>query len=192
MYIEVKDLPECIQSALHEVKYGRKDISVSAVETVSMAGDGGDGSRRFVIMVNPDTGERKTLWGSWGGANMFNKQNAVDLDSETRPMPVGAIVISGCISGKPTYATIEVHPDRLTKMLPSGEAQTLTEGEKSALLTYRSLKSGAYRKEALERIDGIKSIVEGLVRRGLLKQSRNGATTITTAGRNAIVAVRGY
>src|SRR5258708_7518672 len=118
MYVSLKDLPDTIVSALSSVGYHSKDINVEAQETVSMFDSGGAGRRGFVVLVDIATGRCERHLGSWGGSNMFNPRNAVDLDTQERAIIPGMAVIKGS-EGERTYATLYLHPDNLVKMLPA-------------------------------------------------------------------------
>ncbi len=190
-HIAVKGLPAVVQCALESVGYGRKDISVTAQETVTMGIASGDGYRAFVGVVNLDTGERKFHWGSWGGANAYCLDNRVDNDREQYAIPVNGCVILGSEGGgRPVSASIVVRADALAPMLPP--PVEVTEDEKRILYAYRALKGGAYRKEYLSKIKDSAELVNGLVARGLLKRAKNDATSITTEGRNAVGSANYY
>lgn len=181
LYASVGDLPEALQSALRQVSYHKKDIGLSSAEKISIRDCGGDGRRGFVILVNLTTNEQEIHWGSWGGSNMFNPSNSVDLDDNEYVIPKDGAVIRGSISGGPTYATITLHPDNLVKLLPS--KVELSEKERGILNAYGSLKSGPYRKEELHRLRATDADVDALVGKGLLKRTKVGVS-ITTEGKN--------
>lgn len=181
MHIETRNLPQSIQEALKSVGYARKDIRVEARETISMACPASDGCRAFVILLDIDTGRKETKWGSWGGANIFNRDNAVDLDTETRPMPVGACVIQGSEGGnRPVYATVYLHPSRIALELGDGSNPELSKEEQAVIdaMGYTS----AYRKPILDKYP---KAVDSLVAKGLIKRNKAGACSITTEGKNA-------
>lgn len=180
--VAVKELPSVVVKALREVKYGRSDIGVTAATSASLASSGGAGERAFVILVNLDSEDYKVHWGSWGGPNMFNPNNPVDLDTSTHSIPPNGAVITGSIGGGPTYASLLVHPSNMPKFLPSvGE---VTDHEKAILraMVYKS----DYKKELLQRMGATQTEIADLVKRGFIKMNAAGATQITTAGRNAI------
>ena len=184
-YAIVRELPEVLQRALSSVGYGRKDVEIRASEKESLFCAGGDGNRGFAILVNLSTGACETHMGSWGGSTPWNPNNAVDLDDREYTLPVGGAVIKGSEGGgRPVYATITLHPDNMAKFLPAGP--TLTDAEKQILWAFKTLKSGPYRQSALA--GSRKEDLDVLVSRGMLKRSSNGATAITTAGRNALEA----
>jgi len=183
-YVSTTELPESIQQALKSVGYGRKDIGIEPDETVSMqTGAAGAGRRAFVVLVDIATGRSERYMGSWGGANMFNPGNAVDLDSEERAIHVGLAVIKGAEGGdRPVYATIHLHPDNVVKLLPA--KPTLTERELLVLGTF-NYKGGSYRKAEQARLNVTEDELANLVRKGLISRNRAGSCQLTTAGRNA-------
>lgn len=184
-YAIVKELPESLQSALSAVGYGRKDIELRAKETESLFCAGGDGYRGFAVLVNIATGEREVHRGSWGGSNAFNPNNSVDLNDKEYELPLNGAVIKGSEGGsRPVFATITLHPGNMAKFLPA--KAELSEAEQHVLWCFKALKSGPYRQSALGTKSG--EAIEALVGRKFLKRSTNGATQITTEGRNALEA----
>jgi hypothetical protein len=191
MHVNVKSLPECVQAALKSVNYHRADISVEPRESVMLSYPGGAGRKGFAILVNLTTGEYRTVWGSWGGANMFNPRNAVDLDSSRHTLPANGVAISGAIGHPRTYATIYCPPSMATAFLPAPTAE-LTDAERHALYCHRAIKGGEYRREEMRRRRVGPDVVDALVTRGLLKRNAAGAVAITTDGRNAVGDWPGY
>jgi hypothetical protein len=184
MHVPVKNLPECVQAALKSVRYARADISVEPRESVNLSHAGGSGERGFAILVNLSSGEHRTSWGSWGGANPWNPRNAVDLDDSLHVLPANGVAISGSI-GRSTFAYIYCPPSMATQFLPAPTVE-LANVERHALYCHRSLKGGEYRRDELKRRRVTPDVIDGLVARGLLKRNSAGACQITTDGRNAI------
>jgi len=187
-YVTVKELPDSIQKVLKQVKYGRRDIEVKPGTTYQMGGAGGDGSKEFIAAVNLETGKYKIEWGSWGGANMFNPRNPVDLDTKSRPIRKNMAVVSGNIGGGPTWAYITVLPANLQQLLESGDEDDLSEDEVQAISMIVGYKP-SYRKEEFPRKGlgeyGPKNpIILSLQKKGMVKINRAGAIQATTAGRN--------
>jgi hypothetical protein len=186
MYVETKQLIPALRDALESVGYGAKDVRLEAAEKVDSYSEGGTGSRGFLIAINLDTGERKRMTGSWGGGNMFTS-SLVDTGSESVPLPPNGAVIKGTTGYPRTFATIYAHPSAIGQFLPAGanDRDELTPEELQALYCFDCIKGGEYRREELRRRDVSDSTVEGLVSRGYLKRNKAGATSITTAGKNA-------
>jgi hypothetical protein len=179
MYSKVRDLPTSLQRALSSVGYGRPDIGIRTALEESVACPGGSGYCGFAVIVDMSTGETRKLVGSWGGANMFNQDNRVDLDTQPHTMLPNVAVITGHIGGdRPTYATITIHPDNTVKMLPA--VTELTTEEAYTLTAFGYI--GEYRKRMLARHG---SALDTLVSKGLVKRNKAGACSITTEGRNA-------
>lgn len=184
MYVPVKELPDFVVSILKDLGYHSKDIVVKPGESTTMHAPSGDGYRAFVAIVNLGTKEHKVMRGSWGGANAFNPNNAVDLDTNVYTIPKDGLVIHGTEGGgHPVWATITVHPDAMPKMLPDESSEQLTPQELYVLYHYGRTKS-AYRKEYLQRYKIGQNVIDGLVAKKYLKRSESGATQITTAGKN--------
>jgi len=183
MFVETKELPECLKSALRSVDYNRTDISLEAREELSLSSSPAfEGSRGFTVIVDLAAGHFRAEYGSWGGANMFEKK-AVDNDESTYPMKPGIAVIKGESGGRGCFAHLYLHPDNIIKFLPA--ITTLTQKQKDVLYVYDSLKS-SYRKEELERKGATVSDVEECVRFGYLEKKGNGIR-ITTKGKNALI-----
>ena len=193
MYTQVKDLPESIQSALSSVNYGRKDISLEVAESISPSVGGGDGLRGFCIIVNIETGERKTEVGSWGGQSMFaeSASNPVDSDHTNYVIPVNFAVIKGSYGrDRPVYATITISSSNMIKALP--EKVELNPRDQWILYTMKALTS-AGRKNEWER-ENDKPSEADLVRfvaNGWIKRRSDGACSITTDGKNTLLASEG-
>ena len=182
MYIPVKDLPPALQSALAAVDYAKKDVEVNAADKVSIQVGGGQGSKGFAIVVNLMTGQHKVMEGSWGGANMFNPRNQVDLDRNEHTIPEGGAVVKGTMGYGGTWAVIYVHPASLAPLLPTQKSE-LTEKQRKILAVFKQLISSA-RKEYLHRLKATQQDIEELIAGGYLKRNAAGSISITTLGKN--------
>lgn len=185
MYVNVDSLPEIVKNALMGAKFHKSDIEVIHVDSVSMGNSAyGDGYQAFTTLVDMNDNRVEHHKGSWGGANMFNRDNAVDLDDRLFPLQIGHIVIKGQRGGTtPVSAQIYAHRDSSILPLISGNA--LEEDELYVLSIYRGIKGG-YRKEYLDRLKGNADITDKLVESGHLKRNKAGSTQITTEGKNAV------
>lgn len=187
MVVPTKDLPPFVQSTLKRLGYHARDIKIEMAETVSPIDYGGRGQQgKLVIIDMRNWSVFKELHGSWGGANMFNPNNAVDLDDNEYPIPVNAMVIKGSF-GYHKFARIILNPVNAQKFLPPAEINELTDTEKSILGVYRGIKS-SYRKEYLKNIKGFsQELIKGLADKGFLKINKAGAVSVTTKGKNVDV-----
>jgi len=183
MYIFVNDLPPIVQQTLRRFSYFRKDISITPKESVSIRSSGGAGQRDYTAIIQVGSNEVETHTGSWGGANIFNPDNEVDLGEKAIKIEPHIMVIKGSEGGH-AYANIYAHSSIVK--LYACDIESVSEQEKSVLKAYKELKSGPYRTEALNRVPNHRIIVSDLVNRGMLKQSKNGATQITTKGKNVL------
>jgi len=184
IHVPVKDLPATLRAALKSVGYARQDIEVEGREAVSPAVAGGDGRRGFVTAVNFGTGKYDTRYGSWGGANLFER-NLIDEVQEALPIPPNSAIIKGTEGYKGAFATVYVRPETLTPMLPAGPSD-LTDLEKGVLLAFDQYTS-AGRKDRRGQVGVSKwdAAASKLLQQGLLKSNAAGAVQITTAGKNA-------
>ena len=184
-YVIVRELPAPVQTALHAVGYRKSDVPFQVSSTVVLSAAGGSGYRGYAALVNLTTGQHTVTWGSWGGANMFNLDNAVDWDNRPYPLPADGVAITGSKGGtSPVSATVHIPASMTDRMLPGPEL-VLSPAERNALDCFRSYKSGQYRQTELARRGATTAVIDALVTRGLLKRNKSGATQLTTAGRNA-------
>ena len=184
MYIRTKALPIAIQTGLETVGYHRDDVEVIVTETVSPSNAGMDGMRAFFVMLDISTGKTEHLNGSWGGPNMFNPRNRVDLDLSSYKIPNDVIVIKGSSGGRGCFSTIYCSPSSIVRdSLPA--PSIVSEVEKRALYCFASIKGGHYRRDELARYHVTEDVLVGLESKGLIKANKAGARRITTEGRNA-------
>jgi len=189
MYIEINQLPQCIQNVIGQIRYFRKDIEVKTNNTFAIGYSAGSGCQAFTYIVNIKTG--KTIdcqVGSWGGANIFNKDNKVDRDFSPKDLPVDVAIIKGSRGGScSVYATITIHPD--TDFPVGCLIEGLSEKEQKAINIIVGIKGG-YRQEYFSR-NGLgkygadNPIINSLSEMGLVKINKRGAIQTTTQGRNA-------
>jgi hypothetical protein len=178
----VKDLPDILQRILKSLKYHKRDIVIRFKDKESVFGAGGDGRREFSVLVNLSTDQYETKYGSWGGANIFNRTNQVDLDQNEYALMPNLCVIKGSEGGYGTMASITFHPDNAIKMLPP--KPELTGKQQTILYAYDSIKPGQYRKDELARCKATDQDIEEMIKLGLLKKDGRGIQ-ITTMGKNA-------
>lgn len=187
-YTKICDLPESLRSTLTELGYACKDVEVVARELVSRNYAGSAGQKGFCAIVDLATGRHTIELGSWGGANMFSPDNAVDLDGKSYAIPPNVAVITGSSGGRGTFATVYVRPDAIAPLLPP--AAEVTARQRWILYCFDAYTS-AGRKDEFRRVSytgrGPSDVeLDALVSRGFLKRNRAGATQITTEGKNAV------
>jgi len=186
--IETKTLPDAVRDALKSLGYGRPDIKAEAAESAQLNDYGETGCRSFVCLVDLATGQRKVTYGSWGGPNMFNPRNMVDLDDREQPIPPNAVVICGSEGGnRPVYARLLAHPSTLTPLLPA--PSTLSDKLARMLAVYGAYRS-TYRAEELKRMGATHAETDELVAGGYLSRNKAGSIQITTKGKQACERVR--
>lgn len=190
MWVKVKELPASLQRALSNQGYARPDVEVKSAETYTLdPGTAFEGSRGFCAAVNLATGQSESVKGSWGGANAFER--SIDHDQTDRPIVPNMAVIKGESGGRGTFARVIVAPSTLAALLPAPSAE-LTDAQAVILAVFKQCKSFARMDEA--RRYGIKNAqyaeaVKECVAKGLIKQASNGATQITTEGKNAVSGI---
>lgn len=180
IHVPIKELPDSLRAALKRVGYGARDIGVVAQDKVEPNPYAAEGQKGFVQVVDIASGRSRDLEGSWGGASP-NSPSEIDFANRPVPIPEGGAVIIGVQGYPQTMATIYVHPQTIAAMLPP--AAETTEREQTILRTIRSLNS-AGRKEVFGREKVTPAEIDALVARGLLKKTKAGAVSITTAGKN--------
>lgn len=191
IHVETRDLPQTVRDVLKELKYGRRDIPVDVGATFSISNSGGSGQKAFWSIVNLATGRHHIEWGSWGGSNMFNTRNPVDLDTGLKPLPPGAVVIKGHIGDGPTYARIIAHPDNVPLLsAPKSESDALTPEEQKALNIIGGIKSGyradEFRRARLGLYGATNPVIQSLAAKGMISVTGVGIS-ITTKGKGSRV-----
>ena len=187
MYVKTATLPAIVRCALSRVGYGAPDVNIEPREKVSPYVGGGSGQRGFLLLVDLQAGTFAAHHGSWGGSNMFNPSNAVDLDTSEYTLPEHGLAILGTEGHPRTFATIYAHPAQMAGFLPP-VAAPLTADEQWLVNLYCSCTS-AGRKDELSRkgwtAQRTEDTVNALVTRGLFSRNKAGAVSVTTDGKNA-------
>ena len=184
-HVSVREMPPSVQRALKEVGYHKSDIAVEVASEYTIFYPAGEGRRAFCAVVNLETGQSKVLYGSWGGANPYEKPSAVDADDTHRPLPPTAVVING-VEGGTVYATIRVSPSLMPALLPP--STEVTDQEKAALNVIGGIISSYRKQEFQERKLGLygptNPLILSLAKKGLVKILGSGGIQITTSGKN--------
>lgn len=188
VYVAVKDLPDFFRKPLREVSYGRKDIEVRQGSKYEASFPADDGCKAFTCVINMASGQYKVEWGSWGGANMFNPRNPVDLDRTPRSIPTNGAVLQGerC-GGRPVYASITVRPDAMNKLIEAPTEVTLDERKALNACRYKSsYRADEFWKQGLGEYSLKNPLIQSLLEKGMLKATRSGAISVTVKGKNAL------
>lgn len=187
-FVAVKSLPETIKDALRSVGFAKADVAVVASQSVTLASSYGQGFRAYAVGLDIVTGTKRTIYGSWGGANPFER--SIPDAQPTLDIPVNGAVITGQEGGgRPVSATIHVAPGTVAPWL--NPPSDVTDRDRSILAIFGGIKPG-YRAEYLGRANVTDAEVDSLVSRGFLSRNKAGATAITTAGKNARGNARAY
>jgi hypothetical protein len=216
MYVKVRELPETLRRALAALGYARPDVDLKAAETYTMQAPlSGQGKCAFVCAVDLATGQTERKDGSWGGANMFNPKNQVDLDSTPRPLVPNFAVIYGYVGDGTHILDIRFNPATLNPLLPA-QAE-MSHLDRAVLEMYAGLTS-AGRKNQIERWlmeagsaadptfgnrkarqdaeaacrKFIDEATNRLVAAKLVTRNKAGAITVTTEGKNTRGSKAGY
>lgn len=188
IYLSPAQLPPIVLAAIKDAGCPvRSSIPCYVKETASMHAASGEGCKGFATLIDLDSGDTRTVWGSWGGGNPFarGEHDSVDHDTTERPLPANGCVVKGYIGGaKGGRVSITIHPSRAAKLLP--EQGSVTERDRLLLAVYATLNSRG-RKEYFERHPShvpTQAELQSLAERGFIKLAKNGAVTITPDGRN--------
>jgi hypothetical protein len=182
MHVKLSDLNPLVRNRCKQLGHNRDSIQVHPAEEVSTEYQGNAGSRGVFCLINTRTGIEETEYGSWGGSNAFVERN---VDQGKAVVLLGDLVALKGSTGHFNLLHLYVPPE-VYETMKQPEAVPLTRAEQVVLYAHKSLKGGHYRIEHYQRnqIDH-KSAIESLVGRGMLKQNKAGATSITPDGRNA-------
>lgn len=207
-HIPVSELPEVLRRALEACEYRARDVPVEVSETWYPGSAYGDGCRGVTCVVNLATGQLRREFGSWGGANPWERKT-VDVARGPFPAVPGCVVIRGSSAWKrkSPYLTLQVHPADVAALLPAGDTDPLSLEERIALCIIRTIRGGARAEEwrrGVARTDvGLRAsdepyylrgpgsygagnpVIESLAKRGYLKVNSRGSIQVTTKGRNA-------
>jgi hypothetical protein len=191
MYAKVKELPSTLQRALNSVGYSKPDIEVKTAESYSLNPNTAfSGNRGYACAVNLDTGDYRSVNGAWGGSNPF--ENTIDRDDNRHAMLPNMAIIKGESGGRGHFADITVAPNTLAALLPAPSVE-LTDNQKIVLMCMKRLKSFA-RKDEARRVGVNESeyqlALSQLAQMKLIKVAVNGASQITTEGKNALAGVK--
>lgn len=188
MHVALKDLPVSLRNALHAVGFHNQVVCVVAADKYSPSEGSAafKGNKGFCVAVNLETGETKTEFGSWGGANPF-EQRQVDQDTARYPIPTNGAVVIGEVGGRGSFARIKVCPDNLMAMLPTKVELSDQEASVLRILTgyTSSYRSEEFDRAGLGKYGPTNPVVLQLAEKELLKINRQGAISVTIAGRNA-------
>lgn len=186
-YVDRKDLPSGLLALLDEYGIRQQSMSVEAREEWMPATGGGQGRRALSLVYQLDTGEHAVSLGAWGGSNLHvSEQAQADTDTRLRPLPPRYVLVQGSIGYQP-WAQLYAHPATLARLLPAGDAPTLGADQLTALAVVRGLNSRGRRDYWARHKwsdDRVNAALDSLAEQGYVKRARNGATKITTAGRN--------
>lgn len=187
-HMDLKDLPRGVQNHIIQTLGLRpKNVPVHVSTEVQPYDSYGAGHRaHFAIVHNAGEKPAKMIHSSWGGPNPFQTTalDALNRTERSYPIPPGHAVVLG--SSQNRVSQVHFHPDDIAKLLPASNGLDLADEHLIALQAYKTLKSGPYRKGALQR-GGVKpKHIDALVSGGLLSRNKAGAHTITTNGKNAL------
>jgi hypothetical protein len=154
-----------------------------------------DHHRKDTFLWDPTGGEHN--WrGKYGGsyATLFDKSLSAQATAGkvNTVLPSGAIALEVTVAHKGNWAKMYLHPSQLNNKLLSPPSDDLSDRDRKILACFRGLKSGPYRKQALNDSKYTTADRDRLASLGYLKVSKNGATKITPEGRNACQGVMVY
>jgi hypothetical protein len=151
-----------------------------------------DHHRKDTYLWDP-TGREHNWRGQYGGshASLFSKSLSAKATAGevSTVLPSGAVALEVTVTHKGSWAKLYLHPSMLNSKLLSPPSNSLSDRDKKILAIFRGLKSGDYRKQALNDNGYTMEDRDRLAELGYLKVSRNGATRITPEGRNACQGV---
>ncbi len=116
---DVKSLPPQIQKMLKSIGFNGQRVDIKTAEEVSPFNAGWEGRQALFVIFDLASGKVVTQKiGSFGGANMFNRDNQVDNDRNYYKIPDGAGVFEGYVGA--TFGSITINPRNMNAgLLPS-------------------------------------------------------------------------
>ena len=187
MEVEFETVREIIQAAFPG-RTTRKTVKIEVTDgQYQVSNYWSEGSRDFSVFVELAT-LRAIDTESLPKEARQEKNNPLMLPIGRVQMTPGIVVVENSyFQGKDTGFRVYIHPDNVTKMLPAKSAEEmLVERDRRILVSYRSLKSGPYRQEALRAHNVTDGDIDRLVTGGYLTRNAKGAVAITNKGRSAV------
>jgi hypothetical protein len=180
MHVKLTDLNPLVRTKCKQLGHNLASIQVHPAEEVSTAYPADDGSRGVFCLINTRTGIEETRYGSWGGSNMHVE---CSVDQGRDVVLLGDLVALKGSTGHLNLLHLYVPPE-VYETMKQPQSVALSREEQVVLWAHGHLKA-SYRKEHYRdnRVDPAIAI-ESLVGKGLLKQNKSGATSITPDGRN--------
>lgn len=185
MHIEMSKLPPCVINAAASEGHRKADIKAVGRDSVSPQYIANNGSRGVCILLNLKNGNSTKTYGSWGGPNMFSR-GPVDSAPGLLPIPEDYVVLKGS-TGNLNLLTLYARPEFLAQF-EEDEKQELTERESTVLWAHKNCNSKGRKEHYYDRgltAAQLELAKSGLESKGLIKIAKNGASKLTTAGRNA-------
>jgi len=119
--IPTASLPTAVLKVLQEVRFSKRQISVSTATEFSMYSAGDDGAKGFTALIDLDTQQSRITWGAFGGGALGQKPTPVDdVNTPKKPLPDHLAVVQGQIGGRDPYASITVTPKALPRLVTPG------------------------------------------------------------------------
>lgn len=186
MHTEVRfeDVAEVIRAAFPGAT-SRRTVKVEARESYHVADYWDGGSRDETVFVNLDSlsavsSEALPRETRQTAGNPYSLPIA-----DVKVLPGFAIVVHVIFRSKDLGYRVILHPENMAKRLPTAAKDAIDERDKRILATFRGLKSGSYRQDALAALKFTEEDRARLAGRGFLRVAANGATTITVDGKLA-------
>lgn len=186
MEVRFEEVREIVQAAFPgEVSRRTVKVDVTAGE-YQVSDYWSEGSRNIAVFVELAT-MRSIPATSLPSEVRQKKNNPHNLAIGRVQVTPGIVVVENIIyCGKNMGFRIHIHPDNVTKTLPSASTESKVDSrDLRILVSYRSLKSGPYRQEALSALKVTKEDIDRLVESGYLARNARGAISLTQKGRIA-------
>jgi hypothetical protein len=187
MHVDIKKLPSTIQKAIGKIKHSGRDIEVITCDSVNPEYCGDDGSRG-VFGIFDSNGNGQVHYGSWGGPNMFSAPAVDKFDADVN-LPDGKFALKGS-NGSFNHIKLYANATTIEGICPQTDADIELDEVEYEILWAHVNRTSAYRKQHYfeHKIpdNRLSLAISSLVGKGLIKQNKAGATSITTEGRNAL------
>jgi hypothetical protein len=182
MEVKFDSVKDIILAAFPDAS-SRRTVHINTCETFTVSDYWSEGSRDETRFVKLDTLQVVSATALPSEARQKAANPFGLAIAEVKMVPGIAIVVHTIFRGKDLGYRVSLHKENMMPILPAAPSTEVDERDKRILASFRGLKSGAYRQEALRALNFSEADRTRLADKGFLRVSANGATAITIEGK---------